>query len=281
MAERPARKSGRKGIQSIETGFRIIDYLVGVGRPVPLKDIVAATGLSASMLQFYLISLVQIGVVHQERSTGHYGLGPYTLKLGLAGLEQFDIFAAARDRMVDLANDIRHTVFLGVWGTHGPTIIYRADGAHGRPIFELRVGAVLPVLRSALGRLFLAYLPESITTPLVESELADVSRVRPAQGAAADLPRNRIEVRKLIEATRAAGMSRSRSGLLSDYTAISAPVFDHTGTIIAGITAMGQIGVLDDDLAGASAQAIRRLADEISSDAGQRTTHYMKYMARE
>jgi DNA-binding IclR family transcriptional regulator len=280
MADRPARKSGRKGIQSIETGFRIIDYLVAVGRPVPLKDIVAATGLSASKLQFYLISLTQIGVVHQERSTGHYGLGPYTLKLGLAGLEQFDIFAAARDRMVDLANDIRHTVFLGVWGTHGPTIIYRADGAHGRPVFELRVGAVLPVLRSALGRLFLAFLPESVTMPLVESELADVSRFVPAQGEK-DLPRNRIEVRKLIEATRAAGMSRCRSGLLSDYTAISAPVFDHTGTIIAGITAMGQIGVLDDDLQGASAQAIRRLADEISSDAGQRTTHYMKYMSRD
>lgn len=92
------RKQFEKGLTkrhpTIEIEFRVIDFLVNAGRPLPLKDIAAGTGLSASKLHFYLVSLLEIGVAHQDSNTGHYGLGPYTLKLGIAGLEQFDISAA-------------------------------------------------------------------------------------------------------------------------------------------------------------------------------------------
>lgn len=279
MDEKSSKKASRKGIQSIEIGFRVIDFLVTAGRPLPLKEISAGTGLSASKLHFYLVSLLEIGVVHQDNKTGYYGLGPYTLKLGIAGLEQFDIFAAARDRLIDLANDIGHSVFLGVWGNHGPTIVYRADGSYSRSVFELRVGSVLPVLRSALGRLFLAYLPEGLTSNFVEAELADMSR-RPFQVESNDVPRNRLEVRELIAGIRKNQLSRCRAGLLSDYTAVSAPIFDHTGTIIAGITVMGLRGILDDEFTGPSALAIQALAGEISNDAGQRTTSYIPYLSK-
>ena len=272
------KKAPRKGIQSIEIGFRVIDYLVAAGRPMPLKTIATGTGLSASKLHFYLVSLLEVGVVHQDNRTGHYGLGPYTLKLGIAGLEQFDIFTAARDRLVDLANELGHSVFLGVWGNHGPTIIYRADGSYSRSVFELRVGSVLPVLRSALGRLFLAYLPEGLTSSFVETELIDMGRrPRPADS---DVPRNRMEVRDLIAEIRNHTLSRSRAGLISDYTAVSAPIFDHTGLIIAGITVMGLRGILDDEYAGKSALSIQALAREISSEAGQRTTSYIPYVTK-
>ncbi|MCA1365377.1 IclR family transcriptional regulator [Bradyrhizobium sp. IC3069] len=274
-----SKKSARKGIQSIEIGFRVIDFLVTAGRPLPLKEIAGGTGLSASNLHFYLVSLLGIGVVHQDASTGHYGLGPYTLKLGIAGLEQFDIFTASRDRLVELANDIGHSVFLGVWGNHGPTIVFRADGIHSRSVFELRVGSVLPILRSALGRLFLAYLPEGMTSAHVDAELVDLSQ-RPLRTELADIPRSWKEVRELVATIREKGISRNRSNLLSDYTAISAPIFDHTGTIIAGITVMGLRGVLDDDLAGPNAMAIQSLARDISSDAGQRTTSYIPYISK-
>ncbi len=47
-AEAKPERSGRRGIQSIEVGFRILDYLRTVLRPVPLKMIAAETGLSAA-----------------------------------------------------------------------------------------------------------------------------------------------------------------------------------------------------------------------------------------
>ena len=66
------------------------------------------------------------------------------------------------------------------------------------------------------------------------------------------------------------GVSRCRRALLSDFTAISAPVFDFSGTAIAAVTLMGPVGVLDDALDGAVARALRTVAGSISAEAGQK-----------
>ena len=66
----PPRDS-RRGIQSLETGFRIIDALIQSGRPLPLKAIAARVGLPPSNVHFYLVSLVRIGMVSQDEGTAH------------------------------------------------------------------------------------------------------------------------------------------------------------------------------------------------------------------
>jgi len=77
-----------------------------------------------------------------------------------------------------------------------------------------------------------------MTSGLVDAELADMSR-QPFVGETTDIPRSHLEVRDLITQVRESGLSRCRSGLLTDYTAVSAPVFDHTGTIIAAPPSWG------------------------------------------
>jgi len=271
-----AARPRRRGIQSILTGFRVIDYLVQAREPVPLKQIAEGTGLSASNLQFYLISLTEVGIVAQDPRSGHYGLGPYSLQLGIFGLQQFDVYKAAFHRIESLARDTGHAVFLGVWGNTGPTIIHRAEGSYNRSVFELRLGSVLPLLRSALGRLFLAHLPEDLTRAMLERELHDLSQANTlAEGS--DTPRNRVEAQRMGAAIRETGLSACRGGLLSDHTAISAPVFDHTGRILAGMTIMGHVNVLDDAPDGAVAQALLEMSRGVSEEAGATTRHYLSF----
>lgn len=270
--EKP-KKGQRKGIQSLVTGFEVIDFLLKCGKPVPLREISKGTGLSPSKLQFYLVSLVEVQVVHQDSQSGHYGLGPYTLQLGIAGLQQFDIFEAARWRLDEFAEQHGHNVFMGVWGNQGPTIVHRVSGHHSRSLLELRLGSVLPVLRSALGRVFYAFLPDSVTNGHVDREMSEAMH-RPA-GTDLEMPSNVSALKALREDIQSRRMSRCRGGLLSDHTAMSAPVFDYRGKIIAGVTVMGPINSLDDEYEGAVASDLRRIADEISQEAGQTTTHYL------
>lgn len=263
----PAASSRRKGIQSIETGFRILDHLMVAGRPQPLREIAAGTGMPPSKLSFYLISLVAVGMVRQDPDTGHYALGPHALKLGLASLEQFDLFSSARATLVELAGALGHTVFLGVWGNRGPTIVNRVDGPQGRAVFDLRVGSVLPVLRSALGRNFLAHMPRPLTEPILSRELGESAALGPLPSGAR-LPSTSAEIDALIAEVRRDGISRARALLLSDFTAISAPIFDHAGMILAGVTVMGPIGSFDDDPAGRPAQRLRQATCDLSIQVG-------------
>lgn len=260
-----AERSGRRGIQSIEIGFRILDYLRTELRPVPLKMIAANTGMSAANVHYYLVSFQAVGIVRQEADTGCYALGPYALKLGMAAIEQFDVFTAARPAMTELATSIGHTVFLGVWGNRGPTIIYRVEGGASRPIIELRVGSVLSLLRSALGRNFLAHLPRSITGEMLDQELKE-EHSRHAK--IDDVPATKAEVEHMVETIRRDGISRCRDALLPNFTSFSAPIFDQTGFMIAAITMMGPIGILDDELKGPTATALVAHARALSATAG-------------
>lgn len=259
------QRSGRRGIQSIEIGFKILDYLRTEMRPVPLKMIAASTGMSAANVHYYLVSFQAVGIVRQETDTGCYALGPYALKLGMAAIEQFDVFAVARPAMTELATTIGHTVFLGVWGNRGPTIIYRVEGGASRPIIELRVGSVLSLLRSALGRNFLAHLPRSLTGEMLDQELKEeLTREKRLD----DAPTTKAEVEEMMDTIRRDGISRCRDALLPNFTSLSAPIFDQDGFMIAAITMMGPIGILNDDLKGATATALMSHARSISVTAG-------------
>jgi DNA-binding IclR family transcriptional regulator len=213
------------------------------------------------------VSFQAVGVIRQEPDTGFYGLGSYALKLGMAALEQFDVFTAARPVMADLAATVGHTVFLGVWGNRGPTIVYRIEGGESRPILELRVGSVLPLLSSALGRNFLTHLPRSLTEELLKQELKRC-QTDLTLSSIADLPKSMADIEQMIAAVKLTGISRCRNALLPHFTSLSAPVFDHLGEMIAAITLMGPMGVLDDDLEGLTAKTLKERALQISRDAG-------------
>ncbi len=259
-----SKPTARRGIQSIEIGFRIIDVISKSHCPIALKTIADACGLSVSNVHNYMVSFQKIGMIQQQADTGFYGLGPYALHLSMAAIEQFDIFASARPIMAELAELSGHTIFLGVWGNQGPTIVYKVEGSRSRPLFELRVGSVLPVLSSALGRNFMAHLPSAYTQAYIDNELVGLTNPQaPAykRYSAAEIEAIRTEV-------LTHKLSRCRHDLMPNFTSLSAPIYDVSGEIIAALTVMAQIGVLDDALDGQTAALVIEKANAISALAG-------------
>jgi DNA-binding IclR family transcriptional regulator len=239
---------------------------MGSTRALPLKTISQLSGLPPSKLHSYLVSFVALDVVKQDADTGHYGLGPRALKLGLAFLDQFDLFSATRPVMAELADEIGVTVFLGVWGNRGPTIIYRADGPLSETVLDIRVGSVLPILRSAVGRNLAAHMPSSIIRPLVAQELSHFMASSAADTI--DDPHTLVTADKMFEQIRADGISRVRGGLISDYSALSVPIFDFSGAPYGALTVMGRYNSFDDSLDGDAAAKLKSACQGISEACG-------------
>ena len=247
----------RRGIQSIEIGFRILDAVRQAGTPLALKDLADKCELSVPNVHYYLVSFQKVGVIQQHADTGLYGLGPYALRLGLAALEQFDVYTTARPIMAELAAATGQTVFLGVWGNKGPTIVYRVEGGSSRPLLELRVGSVLPLLSSALGRNFLAHLPDSRTRDLLNLEL---------KSSADNYTTEKIEALK--QDVLQHHVSRCKDALLPHFISLSAPIFDMLGEMTAAITVMGPIGSIDDGPNSETITLLKQKARSISATAG-------------
>jgi DNA-binding IclR family transcriptional regulator len=73
---------------------------------------------------------------------------------------------------------------------------------------------------------------------------------------------------RIIAETRAIGMARTDSLLNSGFTALSAPVLSHDGTLAAAITIIGPSGQMDADFSGSGAVRLRQAASSISGELG-------------
>lgn len=260
-------RSARKGVQSIEIGFSILSVLKQSTKPLPLKIISERSNLAPSKVHSYLVSFCSLDVVFQHGDTGYYSLGPFALKLGLGYLDQFDLFSTSKPIMERLAEEIGETIFLGVWGNQGPSIIHRVDGPQSQTVLDIRVGSVFPLIRSSLGRVFAAHMPQSTIKPILQKEVENNIRTG-NYDEDVENPQTLIDVYKMLEKVRDEGLSRCRGGLLFDFTAISVPIFDYSGSISASITMIGLRGSLEDELDGRPAQALLKASEAISTSCG-------------
>ncbi|MBA2965011.1 flavin reductase [Ramlibacter sp. CGMCC 1.13660] len=160
--------------------------------------------------------------------------------------------------MADLSDELDETLGLGVWGSHGPTIVRWEESK--RPVSEnLRTGLVLPVLSSATGLAFAAWLPSELTAAFIESELATTSVLGPDP----ELPGKLAHIRatgvvRLVATERFAELY---GGAIS---AVSVPVVGPDGAMVLALTAIGSTDGLDTSDGGRLVTGMRRCADSVS-----------------
>ena len=253
----PKPEHEQRGIQSIEVGGQLLHALADWGRPMALKDLAGAAGMAPAKAHPYLVSLGKIGLVEQDKASGRYGLGPLALQLGLMSLQQADPVRIATPLIEALAWQHGHTVALAVWGSHGPTIVRLAESPAAVHV-NMRHGTVFSITGTASGQLYAAHLGEA-ARPLYEAE---------RRAVAGALPTWEQFDRSTLAEVRTQGLSRSEGAVVPGVSALSAPVFDHRGTIVLALTAIGPSASLDSHWDGTLANALRGAAATISARLG-------------
>lgn len=255
----------RAGIQSVEVGFGLLDVLGKADGPLMLRDLAAAAGMSAAKAHRYLVSFQRLELVAQDAGSTRYDLGPAALKLGLASLSRIDAVKLARERVPRIMEQIGgHTLALAVWGNHGPTIIHWEESPHTVTV-NLRLGDVMPLLTSATGRCFAAYVSREAIAPMLKEEI-----LRSQKMGRSDLPANMTEARRLLDEVRQRGAARVVDTLLPGIVGFCVPVFDSDGHIALGIVAVGSLATFDPEWEGAVERPLRAAASQLSSDLGWR-----------
>lgn len=251
MGRDTAKPSKSRGVQTIETGGRILTALSRARGSMQLRDLAEAVGISAAQLHPYLVSFREMDMVEQT-DRGQYQLGPFALHLGLSRLRNQNAYRETIARVGPLSDELGLMVSLAVWGMHGPTITYVQE-FDGRIHANVQVGGNYNMTVTATGAVFGAFLPRSITQPVVDKELSDTEFQRRAF----------FEVDKgaYVEATERArrdGYAITRDMPIPGVSAVAAPVFDHTGKMQLAVTVIGPTGFIDLSPEG---EPVRRLLD--------------------
>ena len=262
----------QRGIQSIEVGGQLLRALVHHGRPMALKDLAREAEMSAAKAHPYMVSFGRLGLIEQDRTSGHYRLGPLALQLGLISLQQADPVHVATPLITELAQRIGHTVAIAVWGDRGATIVRIAESPAPLHV-NMRHGTVFSLTHTASGRLFGAFLAPQAVRSLLAQE-----RERERKAGAEPTPRRGMpppqplpdwqHFEAQLREVRERGLSRSEGEILPGVNAMSAPVFDHTGAIALALTAIGPAAIFDTAWDGELALALRDCAQQVSQRLG-------------
>lgn len=258
LSREPQDRPEQRSIQSIEVGFRLIRVLEQAGSKLPLKTLSARAEMPPGKAHLYLVSFMRIGLVVQDEATQHYGLGPYALQLGVAALQQTSLADLARRPLERLNQRFELPAYLSLWGRMGPFIAVKFDAELPTP-FTIKVGFVFPLLSTATGNIFLAHMPHRETDALVAHE----GTLAPELLARRDA---------IVASVRKAGLAISEGHLFRGYSAIAAPIFDHTQALAGAVTLLGIGSQIDRSPEGDIAREVRAAAHDLSTHLGAATS---------
>ena len=255
------QEKSRRRIQSFEIGTQLLIELARHVAPMALKDLARLADMTTSKAHPYMVSFLKVGFVTQDAS-GSYELGPLALQLGLARLKRLDAVKEASPLIEQLAAQTEQSVALAVWGNLGPTIVRLEEPIQPLHV-NLRTGTVMSLANTATGRLFATYMPPKVVENLI---IEDIERRSPRSGGLVRV--TPAEVEEAIADTRRHGLSRTIGQPIPGINAFCAPVFDATGHLTLGITAMGPDATFDSDWDGTIARPLRACAAEVSRRLG-------------
>lgn len=255
--------SNSLGIQSIEIGMKLLATLVehSFENPPPmLKTLASDAGIQPAKAHRYMVSLVRSKLVERDPVSRRYQLGPMARMIGVRAIQSLDVVRTTSARLPNIVADLGHSVALSIWAD-GPTII-AVEVAKRQITIGTRIGEVMPLLSSATGKVFGAWLPRSLTQDRIRREISSPNSF------AGRVPTGKAEIDKLFEGVREVGLGVTEGGMNPTVNALSAPIFDHRGTLVAALSALGPASEFDASLDGAIARQLRAIASEISEELG-------------
>ena len=218
-------------IQSIDRAIRALVALQGARR-MSLSELAARLDLAPSTMHGILKSLVEHGMVVQDRGSNRYQLGPAVLRLGNVYLDTLELRARAVPWAEDLARRTGLAVRTGVPLLDEVVIIHhepRPDGTRQMP----EVGLVMPAHASALGKAMLAFVDDDVRDVLSDD-------LRSMTGATVT---SFAQLEEQLAEIRSGGVAVEAEESVIGECSLASPVFDSFGDVVGAIGVVLPSGV--------------------------------------
>ena len=196
------------GVQSVERIFALIELLAAHPAGASLQTLAQGTALAKSTVHRLLASLVGLGYVSQEETSGRYRLTLKMFELSSGIVNDMAIMEVAKAHLERLAQRTGEAVHLVI--RDGQDIVYIYKTENGPMRMSSRVGMRSPLYCTGVGKAILATLPAgevaqvwaaSRTRKLTERTVADLPHLQEqletvrAKGYAVDDEENELGVR--------------------------------------------------------------------------------------
>ena len=222
-----SRDDDRPYVPTVQRTFRILEALSATDSGCGISELSSELGFAKSTTFNILMTLMQLGYIYRTDTDSKFHLSMKLFSLASGVVERMDLRKVAGSILRQLVADTSETANLGIIQGDEAVYIECLSGPHPVTV-NTWPGKRLPLHTTALGKALLAWLPQDESKALLSSidmqafstnvapsiehlidELGDVRRQNYALDNEEDAPGMRC---------------------------VGAPIFDHTGRVVAAIS---------------------------------------------
>jgi IclR family transcriptional regulator, pca regulon regulatory protein len=252
--------------QSLERGLAILSCFTPERPEWGVIEVADALGMSGSTTHRYVRTLVELGYLKQQAPGHKYYLALGVTRLGMSAMSGTSLLEHAEPYLVELRDRTGFEVTVGVLNGLEVLLVDRLRGTRrGQHLIDvgLEHEARLPVYCTAIGKLLLAYLPESEQG----TAMSEMDLIWRASNTIASKKELLADLRGILEGGLAVADEELAPGLYS----IAAPVRSATGETVTAVGLDAHSSMIPlEELVDALGPHLVAAADRISARLGYR-----------
>lgn len=219
---------------SVHKTFAILEYFTPLKPEWGVTELAKEIGSSKSTIYRFLTQLQSLGILDQNKSSEKYSLGLKLFELGNRVPLRSALIEKTHPALISVAQRITETVHIAVLKNHQVFYIDKVESPQGLKT-STDIGSYLPAYATGLGKVLLAYLPESILNQSLDYLFT--SKDIPALTANTITSRTRMikELSKIRAQEYALDLEECEVGLIC----VAVPIFNQLGDVIAALSASG------------------------------------------
>jgi IclR family transcriptional regulator, KDG regulon repressor len=213
-------------VRAVERAMQILSSFDGQDAELGVSEIAQVTGLHKATTHRILMTLCNGGFLERTADGEKFRLGLELVELGLRALQGLDFRRAAFPYMQQLVERFQEVCTLSIFD-RGQVLYVEVVHSERSLTIAARVGRHLPAHCTASGKVLLAFLPPQVAEPVLNAPLAVYTE------KTITLP---ARLREELEVVRQRGYALADEEFEVGIWAISAPIRDIDGNVIAAMS---------------------------------------------
>ena len=244
----------------VRKAFQVLELVSKREGRMSISDISRELGIGKSTVHGVTQALEQAGALVRDEDTKCYSLGLALFELGRKAYARIELKDIARPVMEELMQETQQSVFLGIRSNDRISIIDMVESAQDLKI-TAPIGARLPLLIGALGKVFTAFMNESEAAWLIRTS-----------GLRRDTAKSITDPERYLQeilAARKSGYALDDEEYIQGVRAVAAPI-NIPGRPMSAIWVVGFTQTMSGERLAAIAGQTKRAADDIARKVRQR-----------
>lgn len=238
-------------IGSLQVGMGVLDIIASQTHPLKFTEIQELTQITKSNLYKYLNTLTHLELLHKDKKSGAYTLGPKMIAYGMAAIGQQELVTQVTPYLQESNRHTSLTTLLAVWTHSGPVIASICSTTTGLNI-GAQIGTRLPILSSS-GKIFSAFQSPSIVEEWKKSELQTIP----------------LHEKQILEQEEVVIQSQmiafAKEPLVTHVSSASVPILNYNAELIGCLTIVGFSEIVPDQLEDSYSKYLLKISKEISN----------------